>query len=401
MMTLGIDIGKKSHNAALLDSDGKTIFRNLKFSNDAIGLSVLLGRFDELQLSRTGIRVGMEATGHYWMNLYAVLAEQGFAGVEVINPIIIHARKNESVRGLKTDPYDALQIARYLRDARRRSSALAEGDVAVLRTLARQRYDLTQAATAEKLSLQGLLDRVFPEFSQQISNMFGRTGLAVLEDFPTAEAVREVDLDALTALLKRASRGRLGRDRAEALQQAARASFAMPDPGQAMALEVRFCVERLNLLIRQINELDRRCATILPEQQALLQSIPGIGPAWSALMLAELLPVFHPDEQKGANKLVAHAGLDAVPRESGRSSEGPPKHRKMSKRGSKYLRTAAICAAMVAKCHDPLFADTYNRQRAREKAHMVALSHTAHKMLHVVFAVLRDQKPYERKLKTA
>lgn len=401
MMTLGIDIGKQSHNAALLDSDGRTIFRNLKFSNDAVGLSVLLARIDDLNLSRAGIRVGMEATGQYWMNLFAALCERGFAGVEVVNPIIIHARKNESVRGLKTDPYDALQIARYLRDSSRRSSAIADGEVAVLRTLARERYRLTQAATAEKLGLQGRLDRVFPEFAEQIGNLFSRTGLAVLEDFPTAEAVRAVDLHALTALLKKASRGRLGRDRAEALQQAARTSFAIPDPGFALALEVRFCVERLNLIIRQINQLDERIAEILPEQQALLQSIPGVGPTWGALILAEVLPVLHPHEQKGANTLVAHAGLDAVPRESGRSSEAPPKHRRMSKRGSKYLRTAAICAAMVAKNHDSMFADVYDRQRTREKPHMVALSHTAHKLLHVIFAVMRDQKTYEPKLETA
>ena len=68
----------------------------------------------------------------------------------------------------------------------------------------------------------------------------------------------------------------------------------------------------------------------------------------------------------------------------------------MSKRGSQDLRTAVMQAADVAVflAKDPLFKGIYDRQKARGKHHTVALSHVAHKMLHVIFSVLKNQRPY-------
>ena len=69
---------------------------------------------------------------------------------------------------------------------------------------------------------------------------------------------------------------------------------------------------------------------------------------------------------------------------------------KMSKRGSKYLRTAAIQAADVAVfvSGDPLFKPVYDRQKERGKPHCAALSHVANKLLHGVFSGLKNQRPY-------
>jgi len=93
---------------------------------------------------------------------------------------------------------------------------------------------------------------------------------------------------------------------------------------------------------------------------------------------------------------VAAAGLDVRLNESG-DSKGKGK---MSKRGSRYLRTAAIQAAEVAAlvAKDPMFSSVYEKQKAKGKKHLVAISHVANKMLHVVFTVLKNQKPYEVRL---
>lgn len=104
---------------------------------------------------------------------------------------------------------------------------------------------------------------------------------------------------------------------------------------------MRFIVQRVNLLSAQIDKLDKSAKHLLRKEQKLLCSIPGIGPVWAPTILAEVLPVFHPDEKNGARKLVATAGLDVRLNDSGKKkSKG-----KMSKRGSKYLRTAALQAA--------------------------------------------------------
>jgi len=183
------------------------------------------------------------------------------------------------------------------------------------------------------------------------------------------------------------------RDRpvAQRLKTAAKNSLALTGDTRTLALEIRFVVERINLLTAQIAQLDKRLGEFLSDQQQLLQPIPGMGDVWAPTILAKVLPVFHPELKQGARKLVAAAGLDVKLRESGRFKGKS----KMTKRASEYLRTAMIEAAQSAlKQGDPMARTIYDRHKARGKHHYAALSHIAHKMLHVIFSVLKNQRPY-------
>ena len=391
MWTLGIDVAKRRHNATLLDDEGKPVFRSVTFAHSRAGIDGLLERLAQTGQSAAGIRIGMEATGHYWMVLFQRLTRAGYS-VDVINPIVTAARRNVTIRGSKTDAADSFLIAKVLREEDPRVSALPDEDVRALRDLTRLRFECARAAMAEKQRLTALLDLVFPEYAEHFSDLFGTTSREVLAEFPTAEDLAKVDIRRLTRIFREASRGRMGRSHADRLKNAAKNSFALTGNIKGLALEIRFIVERLNLLIEQIARLEKRFAELLPKQQKLLPSIAGIGKVWAPTILAEVLPVFHPELQHGAKKLVAAAGIDVRLHDSGEfAGKG-----RMSKRGSKYLRTAVMQAAEVAVClvGDPLFKAVYDRQRDRGKHHTVALSHVAHKMLHVVFSVLKNKRPY-------
>ena len=395
MWTLGMDVAKRRHNATLLDEEGKVVFRNLSFPHSREGVEVLLTRLADTGQSPTGILIGMEATGHYWMVLFQRLTEAGYT-VNVINPMVTAARRNVTVRGSKTDAIDSRLIAQVLREDHPRISAIPEEDVRRLRDLTRLRFECAQTAVAEKQRLMALLDLVFPEYHEHFGDIFGAASREVLAQFPTAEMLARVDIRRLTRVLRQASRGRMGRDHAQQLKRAAKTSFGLAGGTDSLALEIRFIVARLNLLIEQIAQLDKRFAEFLPDEQKLLRSIPGLGKVWAPTVLAEVLPVFHPELQHGAKKFVAAAGIDVRLRDSGEfAGKG-----RMSKRGSKYLRTAAMQASAVAVhlVADPLFLSVYERQRGRGKHHTVALSHVAHKMLHVVFSVLKNRRPYAPQL---
>ncbi len=395
MWTLGIDVAKNRHAATLLDETGKRVFKNFKFANTHEGVESLQARLEEMEISKQNILLGMEATGHYWMVLYHFLSEGGFQ-VRVINPLMTAARRNVGIRGTKTDSTDSELIARILREADPKFSAVPDDQTRQLRNLMRLRYECSQTLVAEKQRLTALLDLVFPEYAQHFSNIFGAASLELLSQFPTAKDLADVDLRKLTKILKDSSKGRLGRQEAQQIKASAKNSFAINQAIDSFAVEIRFIVQRMNLLSFQIEELSRQAKNHLTEQQQLLQSIPGIGPVWAATILAEVLPVFHPEEKTGARKLVAAAGLDVRLNESGESTGKG----KMSKRGSKYLRTAAMQAAEIAAlvARDPMFKSVYDKQRSRGKKHGVALSHVANKMLHVVFSVLKNHEPYELRL---
>ena len=279
-----------------------------------------------------------------------------------------------------------------LRESHVKVCAIADDQVQQLRDLTRLRFECAQTAVGEKQRLISLLDLAFPEYQAPFSDLFGASSRVVLAEFPTAKQLAKVDLRRLTRLLRESSRGCFGRAPAQRLKEAAKNSWALSRRAEALAMEIRFVVERLNVLIDQIRQLEKRFQTLMVDQQKLLQTIPGLGKVWAPTVLAEILPVFQPDSKHGARKLVATAGVDVRLTESG-DKKGSGKR---SKRGSRYLRTAVMQAAEIAvfRSHDPLFSEVYKRQKDRGKHHMVALTHVANKMLHVIFSVLKNDRPY-------
>lgn len=395
MWTLGIDIAKRRHVAALLDDSGKRVFKNFSFANSMEGVNMLLARIQQIGFSVENLLIGMEATGHYWMTLYHFLANAGFQ-VRLINPLMTAARRNIGIRGTKTDSADAELIANVLREADPKFSAVPDDEIRQLRNLTRLRYECSQTFTAEKQRLIGLLDLVFPEYSDHFSDIFGAASRELLAQYPTANDIKKIDIRKLTRILKEASKGRMGREHAIRIKNAAKESFSLSASNLSFALEIRFLIQLMNILLQQIGELEKQAKKYMKKNQKLLQTIPGVGPVWAPTILAEVLPVFHPEEKNGARKLVAAAGLDVRLNESGQNKGKG----KMSKRGSRYLRTAAIQAAEVAAlvAKDPMFRAIYEKQKAKGKKHMVAISHVANKLLHVVFSILKNQKPYELRL---
>ena len=127
MWTAGIDVAKKSHTATLLDEQGKTVFRKVRFPHSREGFDAFGARLAETGQAPAGIRIGMEATGHYWMLLYAYMAKAGY-DVVVINPLLTSARRNITIRGIQTDPADADLIANLLREETLKVSAIPEAD---------------------------------------------------------------------------------------------------------------------------------------------------------------------------------------------------------------------------------------------------------------------------------
>jgi transposase len=397
MWTLGIDVAKRKHTATLLDDQGKKVFRNFTFAHSHEGFAMLLARIDQVGIAPRGLLVGMEATGHYWMVLYQSFAEAGFQ-VRVINPIVTAARRNVGIRGTKTDAADSELIARVLAEANLKYSAVPGEQNRQLRDLMRLRYECTQGLVAEKQRLGALLDLVFPEYADHFSDIFGAASREILSRFPSAQALAKVDIRTLTRILAKASKGRMGKQKAQELKASAKSSFALNGSLDTLTMEIRFVAQRINLLIEQIEQIDHQPIAYMAKEQELLRSIPGIGEVWAPTILGEVLPVFDPENKNGARKFVATAGLDVRLNDSGESKG----RGKMSKRGSKYLRTAAMQAANVAvfKSNDPMFKAIYDRQRERGKLHQVALSHVANKLLHVVFSVLKNRKPYKPILAT-
>lgn len=412
MMYLGFDIGKRHHDAALLDADG-TVVQQLRFAATRAGLTQLATWLGDLAAAE--VQIGLEATGIYWLTLHAWLQQWGAAQgsapvIRVLNPLQTRAFRNANMRGTKSDRADCVAIARLLRWEGERLAAhrVPDDRRAAAREISRLRTEMIQLRSGQLTKLGGVLDALFPEYAPCVASLGSPSALRVLARWPSPAALAHVRASEVTRVLHTASRGHLGAAKARELREAATRSVGVPDPHGATAIAVQTLVAHLEHLTAQIAQLAERLDALQgpdADTRALLESVPGFGTELVRTWLAELPPVTAYAEQAcaesqtlppgrkprhGADKLVAAVGLDAQVKQSGRWTGQV----RMSKRGNRYVRRVLMLAAHNAARTDPQCRAIYAIQRSRGKHHTVALSHVAHQLLHIAYSVLRHARPY-------
>ena len=385
MFIVGIDIGKRNHEATIIDQDGSIIGKAFRFANSITGFN----RLKETVKRVTGNDVvfGMEATGHYWLALYTHLRKEGFV-IRVINAIQSDALRAMYIRQQKNDSRDSFIIADVIRFGRFCETTVSPPDLFALRELCRHRFYTVDSVSDIKRKVIALLDQIFPEYENLFTDTFGKASLELLSEYTTPEEILNVDTDKLVEIINFASHGRLGLKKASEIQDAARNSFGILLASDTIALLIRQYIEQIRFVEKQIDVLDAEIARLLSAFETQLTTITGVGPTLAAVILSEIGNV---KRFNSAAKLAAFAGVDPTMKQSG---DFTGSRNRMSKRGSPYLRRALWLAATVASFKDPAISAFYKRKRAEGKSHLTALGHVARKMVNIIFAVLRDNSPY-------
>ncbi len=146
---VGIDIGKKYHQATAIDDSGHILGGSIRFANTTAGAELLLKRLSPVNPQDLPLLFGLEATGHYWLPLYSYLIEKDYQ-VIVLNPYQSDAFRKVSMSAVKTDKEDAFLIAELVRFGSFSPTKLSDEKVIALRNLSRFRLTLNQQLTDSK-----------------------------------------------------------------------------------------------------------------------------------------------------------------------------------------------------------------------------------------------------------
>ncbi len=391
MVYAGIDIAKHDHMIIAVDEKGDKLTRPTSFKNSASGFeecSVFLEELGELGDSEDMV-IGMEATGHYWLACYTYLTNKGYK-VFVINPMQTKAmRKLKGKSRVKTDMIDAYIIAETLRFEDYELTRLASNEIQELKYLTRFQQSLKEEVATLKTQVICCLDQVFPEFEAQFSNTFGESAKAFLERCPTPDECIATDTHALARVLEKTSRGRFGHDKAKALKEVARSSVGIKLGANAISFQIKLCISQIEFIEEQIDEVDRHIKELLDALEPLILTLPGISYTLGAQIVSEIGDI---NRFTDAPSLVSYAGINPSISQSGKF-EGDDN--KITKQGSSYLRRALWLAADGARKFDPKLRDYYEQKRAEGKPHRVAVTAVARKLTHVIYAVLKNQQPYD------
>ena len=218
--------------------------------------------------------------------------------------------------------------------------------------------------------------------------MFGATSLALLEQFPTPDLLAEISTTKLVNFLKSVSHGRHGRSKAEQIKSLATNSFGSSVFAAGSAFALKQFIQQIELLERQVSDIEDYIAELLPKFNSSLTTITGVGTTLAAVFVSEIGDVNRFDSP---DKLAAFAGIDPSVSQSGEFN-GSKAH--MSKRGSPYLRRAFFLAAVAANLHNPALKALYDRKRLQGKHHLVAISAVMRKLVNIVYSLLKSGLPY-------
>jgi transposase len=383
MRFVGIDVASETHVVAVVDEQAQPVVKPTAFTEDAAGYE----RLRTLLPSPDQTLIALEATGHYWQNLFACLATEGYK-LALLNPLRTHSCAREDLRRAKTDALDALAIARFA--AQKRPPVTRLPDEAT-RELVRLRDRLVQDFGDRTRQLHRLVDLGFPEFTRHVKRLDSQLASAILARYPTALAFKALAVETLASLVYD-GRHRVGPKLASALIAAAESSVGQHHT-PAYQLQVRYACEDLELLRKRLQALEADIEGTLDRHEVgkLLTTIQGIGPQTAARLVAQANPL---DFQSAAH-LASYVGLVSGTNASGKRQ---PLRARLTKIGNARLRAALWMPTLTAVRCNPWLRHFYERLLARGKRPKVALVAAMRKLLAAVYSVAKHRLPFVPKL---
>jgi transposase len=361
-LIVGVDPHKKRHAAVAVNED-LVIRTKFKFVNSRKGFEEALekARVEMVRAGCRGVMFAIETGGHFWRNFAYYLEERGIPFRLISQFTLKRMRDGRDLNRRKNDFRDAEMAAGVLLTGDFTETKLLQGVYAELRSTHSAYYRLVKERTRIINLLKGLLDGLFPEFTQVFKNPCGHTALVVLSICPSPAAIASMDEDVFMALIRSRREGRLMRKKLRALHQAAQTSIGIKPGADAVATEITLLVGRYYLIEQQVDRLVKSLIQLVDrtEEGKYLLSIPGINYLSAAALLAELGPL---KSYQNAKQVIKMAGTNPIESESGGKRRGQTP---MSKKGRPRLRYSAWSAVIPLFRHNPDFRAWAKRLRDR------------------------------------
>ena len=397
----GLDVHKKTVVACarLVALDGKLTSHVRTFSTMTADLLTLVDWLASLQITH----VALESTGEFWKPVYNLL-EPSFS------VLVVNAQHIKNVPGRKTDVKDAEWLADLLAHGLLRPSFVPPAPQRALRDLTRQRTHLVEERASVINRMQKVLEWANIKLSAVVSDVRGVSARAMLQ----ALLAGQTD----PVLLAELAQGRLRSKRAE-LEQALHGTLL-----EHHSFMLSQHLAHLDFLDEQIRAFDSQIRTVMeapsdppaPPPSArkveslnegaaaqkendatdwaaardLCDAVPGIGPRVAETIIAEL------GTDMSRFPSAAHAASWARLSPGQNESAGKRRSSRIGK-GNRYLRSALVQAAHAAvKVKDSFLAAFYLRLAAR-RGRKKALVAVAHKLLVIVYTLLKTGEQYQER----
>lgn len=211
----------------------------------------------------------------------------------------------------------------------------------------------------------------------------------LIKHHTTPESIFAMGLEALTGVVRKISRGKLGHERAKKLFEAARDSVGIYEGKDSILLEIDHLASKMENEDRFIDQLKQQMTNYLghiPYSSSLL-SIKGIGQITAAGLIGEVGDF---GKFGTISEVMKLAGLDLYEVSSGKHKG----QRRISKRGRSLMRKLLFFAAINAVKSNGIMHEPYQQMLERGMPKIKALTAISRKLLRIIFALARDNTVY-------
>ena len=400
-ISVGIDVGADFSWMSIALPNQQLVGKPYKILHNSMSsLTTAVSKIKEAEeLYSLESRIFLESTG-----IFCYLRDKGF-NCSVINPIITKNSTNINIRKVHNDRFDSKKAALVGLKPDLKVSLMPSDLALNCRNLCREYYDLMDNRSAYVNKLQGELRMAFPQYLRIFSKVTINTSLTLLETYTSPEAFINAGKQEIIDLIK--STARFGLTYAEnkynAIIQAA-------NDANEFGYIIDSNIKHIRLYISFIRKYDEEIASIMDalhelvdsnentdfvKQIHLIETFKGAGFLSAVSLMGEIgdFSAFSKPKQ-----LFAYFGLDPAVKQSGKF-EGTKVQ--MSKRGSAIARRVihvltlqSISTSRNGDAKNPVLRDYYLK-KCESKPKLVAMGAVSHKVCNMIFAILRDSKPFE------
>lgn len=350
--SVGIDVSMGKSTIAIISTDGEVISEPFEIEHTKSGFNLILEKIKDIP--KDNVKFVMESTGNYCKSLLKIITDNGyFATVE--NPLTIKKYCDINIRKVKTDKKDALKIACYGSERWHKLIRYTPSDeiYSELRFLSRQYDEQMSLKVMKKIHLSGLIEVTFPGLKKIFNgDSLYMLMLDIYKKYYHPSLVLSKSKSSFIKDVEKISKKtghRIGTRVAEEMYSLANECIPSSPCNESTQLAVSNCVlllqnleEITNNIIAKMDELARR----LPEFETV-SNMSGVGNKIRARLIAEIGDV---RRFKNSNCLIAYAGIDVPPFQSG---QFVATNRRITKRGNKHLRKVGYEAMKSLKTVKP------------------------------------------------
>lgn len=350
--SVGIDVSMGKSTIAIISIDGEVISEPFEIEHTKSGFNLVLEKIKDIP--KDNVKFVMESTGNYCKSLLKIIIDNGYF-VSVENPLTIKKYCDINIRKVKTDKKDALKIACYGSERWHKLIRYTPSDeiYSELRFLSRQYDEQMSLKVMKKIHLSGLIEVTFPGLKKIFNgDSVYMLMLDVYKKYYHPSLVLSKSKSSFIKAVEKISKKtghRIGTRVAEEMYSLANECIPSSPCNESTQLAVSNCVlllqnleEITNNIIAKMDELARK----LPEFETV-SNMSGVGNKIRSRLIAEIGDV---RRFKNSNCLIAYAGIDVPPFQSG---QFVATNRRITKRGNKHLRKVGYEAMKSLKTVKP------------------------------------------------